>query len=133
METRALSSSLWELDTIMRQHYHSNVRQYAKIFKTDFVRKTAFFKCEEFVQVDPLDVLLQDLKEIDHEKEGDALKKNLMMKHGQHTVVLEKRHREEIMGDQEFNEMMDRANAPNKRAKFAETFDDVNDMFALHQ
>jgi len=42
METRALSSSLWELDTVMRQHYHSSVRLYAKVFKTDFIRKTAF-------------------------------------------------------------------------------------------
>jgi hypothetical protein len=29
--------------------------------------------------------------------------------------------------------MMDQANAPNKRVKFAEEFEDVNDMFALHQ
>ena len=32
----------------------------------------------------------------------------------------------------EYNEMMDRANEPNKRAKYAEDFEDLNDMFALH-
>lgn len=33
--------------------------------------------------------------------------------------------------DQEYNEMMDQASAP-KRVKFAEDFEDINDMFALH-
>jgi hypothetical protein len=36
------------------------------------------------------------------------------------------------MDDHQFNEMMDRANAPNKRLRFAEAFEDVNDMFALN-
>ena len=62
----------------MRQHIDSNVRTYAKVFKTEFLRKTAFFKCEELTQVDPLDMLMQDLNEIDNEKEGEALKKNLL-------------------------------------------------------
>ena len=61
----------------------SNVRQYAKVFKTDFLRKSAFFKCEEFTNIDPIEVLKQELEEVDNEKEGEALKKNLMMKHGQ--------------------------------------------------
>ena len=34
--------------------------------------------------------------------------------------------------DQEYNDMMDQASAPNKRVKFAEAFEDINDMFALH-
>jgi hypothetical protein len=135
MDSRALKSSLWELDTLMRQHFDSNVRQYAKVFKTDFIRKTAFFKCEELTQVEPLDMLLQDLEDIDHEKEGEALKKNLLMKHGQMAFasaskVKGKRSQDEL-DDAQFNEMMDRANAPNKRQKFAEEFEDVNDIFAL--
>lgn len=47
METRALKSSLWELEVVMRHHFDSNIRNYAKVFKTDFLRKAAFFKCEE--------------------------------------------------------------------------------------
>ena len=78
LETRAFKSSLWELDTIMRQHYCGNIRNYAKVFKTDFLRKTAYAKCEEFTQVDPIDMLLGELDEIDNEKEGEALKRNLM-------------------------------------------------------
>lgn len=67
----------------MRQHIDSNVRAYAKVFKTEFLRKAAFFKCEELTQVDPLDMLMQDLNDIDNEKEGEALKKNLLLRHGQ--------------------------------------------------
>ena len=52
------------------------------MFKTDFLRKTAFFKCEEFTQADPLAVLLQELEDVNNEKEGDALKKHIMAKHG---------------------------------------------------
>jgi U3 small nucleolar RNA-associated protein 19 len=82
LETRALKSSLWELEALMRQHFDSSVRNYCKVFKTDFLRKTAYFKCEDFTSVNPIDVLGQELDEIDNEKEGEALKKNLMMKHG---------------------------------------------------
>ena len=132
MDTRAIKSSLWELETIMRQHVDSSVRTYAKVFKTDFLRKTAFFKCEDFTSVDPIDMLLQELDEVNHEKEGEALKKNLLQKHGQSSftdkLVGMKRHSEI---DAEFNDMLDRSNAP-KRAKFAENFEDVSEMFALH-
>lgn len=31
----------------------------------------------------------------------------------------------------QYNDMLDRSNAP-KRSKFAEDFEDINDMFALH-
>lgn len=74
------------------------------------------------------------MDEVDNEKEGDALKKNLLMKHGQLSITdkLAGLKREEvIMGDQQYNDMMDRANAPTKRARFAEDFEDVNDIFAL--
>ena len=89
MNTRALNSSLWELDTVLRQHLDSSIRNYAKVFKTDFVRKTAFTKCEEFTSADPLSVLMQDIDEVDNEKEGEAFKKHLMIKHGQYGFVSE--------------------------------------------
>jgi hypothetical protein len=49
------------------------------------------------------------------------------------TVVKRPREEDHLVTDQQFNEILDRANAPNKRARFAEDFDDVNDMFSLHQ
>lgn len=81
MESKAMKSSLWEIEIIMKHHYDSRVRNYTKVFKTDFMRKAAFFKCEEFTQVDSLDILLQDLNDIDDIKEGEALKRNLLVKY----------------------------------------------------
>ena len=101
------------------------------------MRKSALFKCEEFTQVDPLAVLLQELEDVNNEKEGDALKKHLMAKHGQGVVIIGKKRSADALGDegfaadQEYNDMMDQASAP-KRAKFSEAFEDINDMFALH-
>ena len=48
METKAIKSSLWEMEVIMKHHYDSNVRNYCKVFKTDFMRKGAFFKLEDY-------------------------------------------------------------------------------------
>ena len=139
LNSRALHSSLWELETVLRQHMDSAIRNYAKVFKTEFVRKTAYTKCEEFTQADPLAVLGQELDEVDNEREGEAFKKHLMIKHGQYSfadqMALGKRNAVErfAQDDQEFNAMMDEANQPTKRARFAEEFEDINDMFALHQ
>lgn len=83
LEARALKSCLWEIDALMKHHYDERVRTYCKVFKSQFQSKEAFIKCEEFTQVDPLDMLLQDLNEIDDEKEGQSFKKNLLGKHGQ--------------------------------------------------
>ena len=84
-----------------------------------------------------MSVLLQELEEVDNEKEGDALKKNLLMKHGQLSFAeklagMKRSSYEGQDADMEYNTMMDSANAPNKRAKFGEAFEDINDMFALH-
>ena len=88
LQTNALKSSLWEIDTVIRQQFDNNVRQYAKVFKTDFLRKSALFKCEEFTQAEPISVLLQELEDINNEKEGDALKKHLMAKNGQAVKII---------------------------------------------
>jgi hypothetical protein len=78
------------------------------------------------------------LEDVNNEKEGDALKKHLMAKHGQAIVIIGKKRSADALGevgfaaDQEYNDMMDQASAPNKRVKFSEAFEDVNDMFALH-
>jgi CBF/Mak21 family len=83
LQTGALRSSLWELDIVMRYHYHQEVRAYAKVLKSEFIRKTAMAKVEEYAGVDAIEGILQELDGVDIEKEGDALKKNLMAKHGQ--------------------------------------------------
>lgn len=81
-------------------------------------------------------MLLQELNEVDNSKEGEALKKNLMQRHGQLAFADKlagmKRSSDILMDDMEYNDMMDQANAPNKRSKFAEAFEDLGDMFALH-
>jgi hypothetical protein len=83
----------------MRQHYDTNVRQYAKVFKTDFLRKTAMAKCEDFTQADPIQVLMQELQEVDDEKEGEALKRHLMMKHGQMVSMVGKKRSPDMLDD----------------------------------
>lgn len=65
----------------MKQHVDKKVRDYAKIFKTDLLRKTSYFKSEEFTTTDPLDLLTLELNEIDCVKESKAFKRNLLIKH----------------------------------------------------
>lgn len=48
MDSQAIKSCLWELEVLMKHHYDSRIRNFAKIFKTDLLRKQAFFKCEEY-------------------------------------------------------------------------------------
>lgn len=64
MEARALQSCLWEIELVMKQHFDSKVRDYAKIFKTDILRKTSYFKIEELTTEDPIDLLLLDINEV---------------------------------------------------------------------
>lgn len=39
MESKALLSSLWEVDLIMKSHYDESVRNYCKLFKSDMLKK----------------------------------------------------------------------------------------------
>ena len=41
----------------MKHHYDDRVRNYTKVFKTDFPKKEAYFKIEEFAAAQPLDLL----------------------------------------------------------------------------
>lgn len=81
-------------------------------------------------------MLLQELNDIDNAKEGEALKKNLMQRHGQLAFADKlagmKRSSDVLMDDMEYNDMLDQANAPGKRSKFAEDVTDLAEMFALH-
>jgi U3 small nucleolar RNA-associated protein 19 len=61
-KSRALKSSLWEIDAIMQNEMDEQIRNYCKLFKGDISRKTNFFKCEEFAAIDPLQQISQDLK-----------------------------------------------------------------------
>jgi hypothetical protein len=50
-KARALKSSLWEMDCLMKSELDETVRNYSKLFRGDLSRKTNFFKCEDFAGV----------------------------------------------------------------------------------
>lgn len=54
-KTKAIKSSLWEIESLMRSEVNEAVRNYCKLFKGDISRKSNFFKCEEFAAIDPLE------------------------------------------------------------------------------
>jgi len=66
---KALKSSLWELDTLMKHEFDEQVRKYSKLFKGDISRKTNYFKCEEFANIDSLDQIGEEIKNIHTVKE----------------------------------------------------------------
>lgn len=57
LQTKAIKSCLWELDLIIKSHWDEKVRNYCKVMKTDFMRKESFFKCEEFSNINGLDMI----------------------------------------------------------------------------
>jgi len=82
LESRAQKSSLWELDLLRKHHYDDSIRNYCKLFKKDLLNKHSVFKCEKFTQGDPFDLILEELKGVDPEKEGKHFSENLMVKSG---------------------------------------------------
>ena len=64
-KSKALKSSLWELETLIKTEFDESVRNYCKLFKGDISRKTSFFKCEEFSGMDSLSSIADDIKAID--------------------------------------------------------------------
>lgn len=81
LKAKALKSSLWEIDYVMKFEFDEQVRHYAKLFKGDISRKTNYFKCEQFAQIDPLDSLMDEITAIDVHKEYLAINKALLLKH----------------------------------------------------
>ena len=81
LRAKALKSSLWELDTLMKHEFDEQVRKYAKLFKGDISRKTNYFKCEEFTTIDSLDVIAEEIKAMDSVKEQLSINKNLLITH----------------------------------------------------
>ena len=53
-KAKALKSSLWEIDALMKCDLDDQVRNYAKLFKGDISRKSAYFKSEEFAGIDSI-------------------------------------------------------------------------------
>lgn len=84
LKTKALKSSLWELETVIKSEFDEQVRNYTKLFKGDISRKTNFFKCEEFSGMDALASIADDIKSIDIEKETKSVNKILLIKNGQY-------------------------------------------------
>lgn len=125
-----MKSCLWEMEVLMKSHYDERVRNYSKVFKTELNRKEAYFKCEDFTTVDPLEVLEQDLNDIDNEKEGLALKKHLLKKHGQDAPSRLGLKRTSDQLDYQNSEIL-QGGQPNQRFKYAEDFEEMDDIFAL--
>lgn len=57
LKSKALKSSLWELDALMNSEFNEQVRSYSKLFKGDISRKTNFFKSEDFAKIDSFEAL----------------------------------------------------------------------------
>ena len=81
LKSKAMKSSMWELDLVMKDEFDEQVRNYTKLLKGDLSRKTNFFKCEEFQQIDQLDEIERELQSISLDKEALSVKKNLLIKH----------------------------------------------------
>lgn len=123
-KTKALKSSLWEIDSLMRSEVNEAVRNYCKLFKGDISRKTNFFKCEEFASIDPLEAIAQDLQGLDFDKEASIINKNLLVKHGLwREPVLKKRVAENI----------DLNPTNSKSMKLGEKYHNMDDLFTLDQ
>ena len=59
---KALKSSLWEIQILMKKHYDQRVRDFCKLFRTNFLGKTVFYKAEDFISLDPLNSIITDLE-----------------------------------------------------------------------
>jgi hypothetical protein len=123
-KAKALKSSLWEIDALMKSEVNEAVRNYCKLFKGDISRKTNFFKCEEFAAIDPLDAIAQDLEGIDFDKEANIINKNLLTKYGiWKEPILKKRVAENI----------DLNPTNSKTMKLGEKYHNMDDVFTLDQ
>jgi len=80
-KARALKSSLWEIDALMKNEFDETVRNYSKLFRGDLSRKSNFFKCEDFAGLQALDSIAEDLGSIDIVKENSAINKSILIKH----------------------------------------------------
>uniref|UniRef100_A0A7S3CN84 CCAAT-binding factor domain-containing protein n=1 Tax=Strombidium rassoulzadegani TaxID=1082188 RepID=A0A7S3CN84_9SPIT len=78
LKSRAIRSSLWELDILMKQEFDGAVRNYSKLLQGDLHRKTNFFKCDEFTQIDPLTELEFELGNLQFIREAFSVKKHLI-------------------------------------------------------
>ncbi len=79
LRAKAMRSSLWEVELLMKQHYDSRIRDFCKFFKTDLKAKTNVVKPESFLGASKL---VKDLEEIDAAKDGQLVSKNILKRHG---------------------------------------------------
>ena len=114
----------------MKQSVDQRIRDFAKIFKTDFIKKTSYFKTEDFTLVEPIEVLALELNEIDDVKEAQALRKNLLVKNNQVIkLVGSKRTGDSLEQRDDYYDQRE----SYKRFKYGEDFEDVNEILELHQ
>ena len=139
---KALKSSLWEIQILMTKHYDQRVRDFCKLFRADFLRKTVFFKSEDFINEDPLNQIIADLEQLDEKKTHEQIRRNLLKKHDQLPTednsgtlkksLLGKRKADALDSvpqvralEQEF------AQVPDSKVKISEKFMEFNDFFQL--
>mmetsp|Transcript_118803 Transcript_118803/g.165527 ORF Transcript_118803/g.165527 Transcript_118803/m.165527 type:complete len:104 (-) Transcript_118803:150-461(-) len=85
-KTKAHRSCLWELETLMKNHYDQRVRDFCKLFKTNFMQKTVFYKTEQLLSAEgegPVDQLIADLKSVEAVKDGKIYSKHLASKYAE--------------------------------------------------
>ncbi|CDW88629.1 nucleolar complex protein 4 homolog [Stylonychia lemnae] len=136
METKALHSSLWEIEVIMKQSIDQRVRDYTKMFKTDLIKKNSFFKTDDFTLVDPIEVLALDLAEIDDAKEAKALKKNLLIKNKQQVKLVGVKRNSDTLeqrGSSRYEYDQYDQGESYKRFKYGEDFEEMGEILALRQ
>ena len=131
--TKALKSSLWELDTVLTNHYDQRVRDYARVLKTELLSKPTDKKASDFAQADTLALLRSELQELDVRKEVNLIRKNLLVKHGQAEAEFQGAN---LLGKR-LGDRLDSYAQPDdlgfhsKRAKMGEKFEQFDDFFAL--
>ena len=96
LKTKALESSLWEAEILLKKHYDKRVRDFTSVLTTDFTGKNNFFSPEDFVQVDSLDALKKDIENIDTKITGEQVRVHLITKQ-----ILGKRQAEKSVREME--------------------------------
>ena len=122
-KAKALKSSLWEIESLMKSDLDEQVRNYSKLFKGDISRKSAYFKSEEFAGMDPIQSILTDMDKVDIALETKAVTKAVLIEHKQWQSAKEEGPTEEEM------EPMDLNPSNYKQMKMAERYTHESEFF----
>jgi len=90
LNSGSLESCLWELEGFISLHYDREVRQYAKIFKQDFLAKTESMKTGEWANTNEIERLKAKIEGFKVDKEAAIVKRILLEKYGKTLPVRRK-------------------------------------------